>query len=231
MTSHDFAVVDVETTGLFPARYDRVIEIAVLRANPAGKVIDEFATLVNPKRDLGPTRIHGITARELVDAPEFAEVAGDVLSLLKGAAFVAHNVRFDLSFIKAEMTRAGVDLPEVPRICTMRLAKAADPDLSGRSLEDVCGYFGIEHDQAHSALDDARAAGLLLARCIARMGLIPEEIIEGTFSGEEAWPNAMPGGRTWRRQDSAARRREEESYIQRLVASLLPGPAPAEISE
>src|SRR5262245_8123668 len=58
--SVEFAVVDVETTGPLPERYDRIIEIAVLRTDHQGRVIDEYCSLVNPNRDVGSTRIHGI---------------------------------------------------------------------------------------------------------------------------------------------------------------------------
>ena len=58
------AVVDLETTGLWPQRSDRIIEIAVVRMNPDGTIHSEFETLVNPKRDLGPTYIHGICRRK-----------------------------------------------------------------------------------------------------------------------------------------------------------------------
>jgi len=56
-----FAVVDVETTGLFPAR-DRVVEVAVVHLDPDARVTGEFSTLIDPRRDVGPTRIHGISA-------------------------------------------------------------------------------------------------------------------------------------------------------------------------
>ena len=55
----EFAVIDVETTGLFPGRLDRVVEVAVVRATGDGEILDEFETLVNPGRDLGPSSLHG----------------------------------------------------------------------------------------------------------------------------------------------------------------------------
>jgi DNA polymerase-3 subunit epsilon len=56
-----FAVVDVETTGLFPGSH-RVAEIAIVHVDPEGNVTDRWETLINPQRDLGPQRIHGIRA-------------------------------------------------------------------------------------------------------------------------------------------------------------------------
>jgi len=61
----EFAIVDVETTGLFPRMGDRIVEIAAIRATAKGEVLHEYATLVNPNRDVGPTHIHGISAQHL----------------------------------------------------------------------------------------------------------------------------------------------------------------------
>ncbi len=54
------AVIDVETTGLYNT--DRVVEIAILTLDCDGRVHDEFETLVQPLRDVGPTWIHGVDA-------------------------------------------------------------------------------------------------------------------------------------------------------------------------
>lgn len=64
-----FAVVDVETTGLFPGGSDRILEIAVHRVRADGEVLDEYSTLVNPNRDVGPTHLHGIAAGDVIHAP------------------------------------------------------------------------------------------------------------------------------------------------------------------
>jgi DNA polymerase III epsilon subunit-like protein len=67
----EYAVLDVETTGLAARRYDRVIEVAVVRLSPTGSVTGRYVTLINPNRDVGPTDCHGITASDLTHAPRF----------------------------------------------------------------------------------------------------------------------------------------------------------------
>jgi DNA polymerase III epsilon subunit family exonuclease len=116
-----YAAVDVETTGIFPQAHDRVIEIAVVRFHPDGSSDKSFVTLVNPDRDIGPTRIHGIKARDVKDAPRFKEISGDVLELLQGCVFVAHNAKFDWGFLHHEFGRAGVALPRIPSLCTLSI--------------------------------------------------------------------------------------------------------------
>src|ERR1041384_6346480 len=63
--SPSIAVVDVETTGLFPWRHDRIVEIAIVRTSQDGEVDSEYDSLVNPDRDMGPARIHGISGAEV----------------------------------------------------------------------------------------------------------------------------------------------------------------------
>ena len=113
------AVVDVETTGLFPRRHDRIVEIAVVVLNQDGDTEREYQTLVNPERDMGPTAIHGISAGEVLHAPKFAEIAGDILEFLNGVhVLVGHNVRFDRDFLASEFRRIDVTLPEGEVVCT-----------------------------------------------------------------------------------------------------------------
>ena len=62
--STPFAVVDVETTGFSPRLHDRVVEVAVVRLEH-GQPVEEYTTLVNPGRDVGPTHVHGITGSDV----------------------------------------------------------------------------------------------------------------------------------------------------------------------
>ena len=109
------AIVDVETTGLNPWRYDRVIELAGVVLDDSGQVVREFNTLVNPERDLGPVEIHGIEAGDIRQAPRFQEVVGNWLDFLDGVgALAAHNVRFDRSFLQIEFDRMNLEFPPFP---------------------------------------------------------------------------------------------------------------------
>lgn len=155
-----FAVVDLETTGLNPARNHRIVEIGVVLLDPQFRAVHEWQTLINPGRDLGATDIHGITSDMVLDAPHFAEIAGDLHDLLQGSAVVAHNAAFDMGFLRSEFTRACCEWPVLQGVCTMHLAASAGLP---RSLAGACQALGIEHLHAHAALDDARATGQLFA--------------------------------------------------------------------
>ena len=174
-----FAVVDLETTGLDPGR-DRVVQLAVVRTDARGAVVDEWETLVDPGRDPGPTEVHGITAAALVGAPTFADVADELRRRLRGAAVVGHNLAFDAAFLAAEHDRAGTGegsspprpptpwLEATPGLCTLRLARRVLPGPAAYTLSACCERTGVVLTDAHTALGDARATAGLLAALLDR---------------------------------------------------------------
>lgn len=161
-----FAVVDVETTGFSPINGDRIVEIAVVRVGI--DTTDEYVTLVNPLRDVGPAHIHGLTADDVASAPMFQEIVGDVLEFLDGAVLVAHNIRFDRDFLSAELSAAGVFLPAIPNLCTLELAYRLDPGLPNHRLATCCASAGLTYHASHSALGDARVEAKLLRRYLLK---------------------------------------------------------------
>lgn len=113
-----YAVIDVETTGLSP-RGDRVIEVGVVLLDPHGQPEHEWTSRINPGRPVGATHIHGITDSDVAHSPLFEDVAPHIAGLLQGRAFVAHNARFDASFLRYEFGRANWSWPSVPMLCTL----------------------------------------------------------------------------------------------------------------
>ena len=206
-----WAVVDLETTGTQPWPLHRALEIGIVRLAPDGSVVEEYETLLAPDRPVEATEIHGITDGMVAGAPAFAEVAGDVAGLLQGAVVVAHNVLFDIGFLRGEFQLAGRTLPPVAALCTAQLTRLLHPEVECR-LVDCCQTFGIEHAEPHSALSDARATAHLLrihlAEAAARgLGTLADlEWLPGPPlpAGWAPWPRC---GRTLRRADT--RRRSE----------------------
>jgi DNA polymerase-3 subunit epsilon len=146
------AVVDVETTGLYNS--DRVVEIAVVTLDASGAVIDEFDTLVNPGRDVGPTWIHQVTASMVVSAPTFDDVAHHVAARVDGAVCVAHNLPFDRRMLGNELEHSGIEVDWGSGLDTL--------SVTGCKLGVACEDYGIALDGAHRALVDARATAQLL---------------------------------------------------------------------
>lgn len=166
MAGPGFAIIDFETTGLFPAHHDRVIEVAIVHTDRTGRVTGTWDTLVNPGRDLGKQSIHHIAAADVLRAPTFEQIAPRLVELLSGRVLVAHNASFDTRFLIAELTRAGYVLGGPPdSLCTMRLAREFLPG-SGRSLADCCAALDIEIGDAHRASADALATAKVLRHYI-----------------------------------------------------------------
>ena len=187
----EYCVVDVETTGFSPRLGDRVIEIAAVRMRADGEVLDEWTTLVNPARDIGATHIHGISAADVLAAPAFAQVGGDLLQRLDGAVMVAHNLRFDRGFIDAEFARAQRPLPAWPGLCTLALSHRVRAGRS-RKLVDCCAEYGIALTDAHSALADARATAQLLAAYLSVAGRRGMGDLAQLGCTPLSWPQELP---------------------------------------
>jgi DNA polymerase-3 subunit epsilon len=160
----EFAVIDFETTGFSPSK-NRVIEIGVVRTDSSGRVLGEYQTLIQPNQDVGRTDIHGISATDLVDAPIFGEVLNDLAKILNGAILVAHNAKFDFSFLEHELDRAQAAFLDIDGLCTLELVYQVMPSGS-RKLSHCCEHFGIPLGNLHSALDDARMAAQLLSKLL-----------------------------------------------------------------
>lgn len=212
MPADRIAVVDVETTGLSPWRHDRIVEIAIVLVSPDGEAHDEYETLVNPDRDLGPTHIHQISASDVLSAPSFADVAGDVLAVLsQGAAIAGHNVSFDMNFLIKEYERLGVVFPKVQLLCTMH-------QLGRGSLAACCDELGIPFiGVAHRALSDARATAHLVSwLCADDRSLLGRHRL-----GNVAWP-FVPALQTqcYRREEAQHAQNEPPRFLQRLSAKI-----------
>ncbi len=156
MKKNIYAIVDLETTG-GQADKDRITEIAIA-IHDGEKVIDSFETLINPERTIpyNITQITGITQEMVEDAPKFFEVAKKVVQLTEGKVFVAHNVRFDYNFLRAEFRRLGFTYTR-KLLCTVRLSRKTFPWIGKYSLGNLIKYFKIEVNDRHRAMADVIA--------------------------------------------------------------------------
>jgi len=166
-----FAVVDVETTGGRAWNGHRVVEIAIVEVR-GGAIVDEYQTLVNPGQGIPSmiTSLTGISNDMTSVAPYFEHIAEHVAGRLEGRAFVAHNATFDWSFVSAELVRANVDVPNVPRLCTVRMVRRLVPALRHRNLDVVTRHFGVDIHARHRAHGDALATARVLLRLLDEAG-------------------------------------------------------------
>lgn len=203
------AVVDVETTGLYPQRNDRIVELAVVVLDLRGRIIREMTSLINPHRDIGPTRIHGLRSEDVIHAPSFEEIASHFIDILQGTVAIAgHNIRFDQQFIEHELMRIKAPIPQFHSICTMQLA-------GGGKLVNCCEDFGIPFNaEAHHALNDARATAQLLFSLLSDQ---PKVLHRLSLMMPILWPQIQsPGKRPMPRTESRIIQPKSKTYLEQL---------------
>ncbi len=160
-----FAVIDIETTG-GSMQSDRITEIAIIVHN-GQRVIEEYATLVNPLRPIQPfvMALTGITNEMVIDAPTFEEVVDRIEELTHNRIFVAHNVNFDYIFLKSEFKRVGRKFRR-KTLCTINTCKKIFPNKRSYGLGNICRDLEIEIYDRHRAHGDAAATAILLEKLI-----------------------------------------------------------------
>ena len=151
--------MDLETTGGNALR-DRVMEAGIVLMS-GGRVVEEYSTLINPgvRIPYAIQQFTGITEAMVADAPSFAEVSDEILGRIEGRLFVAHNARFDYSFLRGEFRRLGRRF-RAPVLCTVRLSRALTPGERGHNLDAVMARYGIACAARHRALGDAQVLGI-----------------------------------------------------------------------
>jgi len=164
-----WAILDVETTGLSPVRGDRVCEIAILRAQPDG-TLRRFSALVNPGRPIDPkaSAVNGITDLDVQAAPRFGEIIRDLTDLLQGAVLIAHNAAFDISFLTAEYALARAQVPQVPVVDTLQLARTYF-QFPKNNLGIVAQKLGISVTDQHRAAADVETTYQVFKAMLPRL--------------------------------------------------------------
>ncbi|WP_457798490.1 DNA polymerase III subunit epsilon [Methylocystis sp. S23] len=152
-------VFDTETTGLDPAKGDRVVEIGaveILNLIPTGRV---FHVYIDPERDMPEEafRVHGLSREFLSQHRKFREIAQEFVDFIEDSPMVAHNAEFDARFVNAEF--AMLNLPPLASariVDTLAMARRLHPG-SPASLDALCQRYGVDLSRRdkHGALLDA----------------------------------------------------------------------------
>src|SRR3954468_1875039 len=168
------AFLDVETTGASADFGHRVIELGIVRVE-GGRSVAEYQQLIDPQRRVSPgvTALTGISQRMVDGQPTFADQLPRAMELLRGAAVLGHNVRFDLSFLRKEFRRTGQAiteaLGEVPVLDTVRIARRRF-GRGGNGLQQLAPRLGYQPGVAHRALADALTTAFVFERLMEPVG-------------------------------------------------------------
>ena len=150
-----FIVLDLETTGLSPAR-DEIVEIAALKVDTTCDTHQRYHCLVRTEFPIPPqaVAVHGITDELLrTEGLPHEEAIKGLHQFIGDMRIVCHNSRFDLGFLQQSFAKYGLPFRN-PSSCTLKMTRRAFPDLPSYKLEDVVRFAGWDSSGSHRALTD-----------------------------------------------------------------------------
>lgn len=151
--------IDVETTGLDPAKGHRIIEIGAI-AMENNQLISEFQSLVHVSYPIPRhvTKTHGITNEMLAGQPTPEQIYPNLKDFISDSLLIAHNADFDIGFLRSEFGRLNLRIQN-QSICTLKISRRRYPRMPNYKLSTVYrNLVGTQPTDArkHRALEDAR---------------------------------------------------------------------------
>lgn len=164
-----FTAFDTETTGL-SSKYEKIIEIGAVKFDKNG-IIDTYSVLINPEKVISSniTSITGITNQMVCNCPTFSEITPSFLNFINETKLVAHNAKFDISFVNAELEKTpynNLRKSQCNAVDTVKVSQKVFPALPCYKLQELAKHFNIKVDAAHRAYDDARVCMELFLICM-----------------------------------------------------------------
>lgn len=163
IVAEEYAIIDLETTGLSPDKGDRIIEIGIMIVDAAYNVVSVHETLVNPKRKVTLTHVHGIDDHMVANAPTIEDINEDVLALLHNRIVVAHNAVFEQRFLNSELN--GRNLTTNNFLDTLKYARLITPT-ENHKLGTIAEFYGVPYVDAHTAMGDVIVTRQVLSKML-----------------------------------------------------------------
>ena len=216
-------VLDTETTGLDPARGDRVIErgaVELFNHLPTGNT---YHVHINPERDVPKEAfaVHGLSTEFLRDKPVFDAIANSLLEFIAESPLVIHNAAFDVGFLNAELgfIRRAPLLP-ARIIDTLLIARQKHP-MGPNSLDALCKRYGVDNAgrAKHGALIDSQLLAAVYIELIG--GRQPGLTLAQNRPNSETRLAARPGQVMPRRVPLASRLSGDEQSAHEAAIGLL----------
>ena len=164
---NSYVVFDIETTGL-SSRNDKITEIGAVKIVD-GTIVDRFSQLVNPEREIPQVVVEltGISNAKVENEPTIEEVIPKFYEFSKDSVLVAHNAKFDISFIRREYANNNLEFSH-PILDTLVLARALMTNMKRFNLGTLCKNLGVSLVGAHRAVNDAEATAAMFIKLIER---------------------------------------------------------------
>jgi DNA polymerase-3 subunit epsilon len=183
------AFVDLETTGA-TASVDCITEIGIVEVDAHG--VREWSSLVRPLNRIPPfiESLTGISNAMVADAPTFDQIAEELFARLDGCLFIAHNARFDYSFLKNAFQSAGISFKQNV-LCTVKLSRKLFPGFGRHNLDSLIERHKLPVTQRHRALGDARLIWHFWQ--VLRQTFTTDQIVLAVQNllGRPSWPSQL----------------------------------------
>ena len=161
----NFVTIDFETANQMP---QSACSVGLAKFDEEGNVIDTFYSLLKPPKgyDYFFARnidVHGIRARDVFDAPDFAYIWPEIEYFIGDNIIVAHNARFDVGVMTSLLRHFSIEIPDIKYLCTLQISRRIWPQFRSHALTALSAHFELEYN-AHNALDDAINCGKIFIR-------------------------------------------------------------------
>jgi DNA polymerase-3 subunit epsilon len=163
----DFIAIDFETA---TAKFNSACSLGMIFVRE-NKIVDERYFLIQPPgmfMDHSNTKIHGLTADVLRDAPTFDKVWSEIQQYFHDEHLItAHNAQFDMNVLRNTLSEYNIDHPEFNYFCSIPFSsRACRGEGVTNSLKNRAEHFGIDLGEHHNALSDARTCANIILKCI-----------------------------------------------------------------
>ena len=162
-----YTVLDFETTGI-NTTYNEIIEIGAVKVYK-GKIIDQFSTFVNPRRNISQTitNLTTITNDDVRNAPFIEDLMPKFLEFIRGTIIVAQNAKFDIGHLKRNVKRLNYEYENYPVIDTMQIGRARYSHIIKKfNLEELCKAFNVTLETHHRAIEDTIATAEIFIKML-----------------------------------------------------------------
>jgi len=157
-----FVAIDFETANNYK---NSACAVGLIKVS-GGEIVEKKSLLIRPVSTLFQfTYIHGITWEDVKSEPTFKELWPEILAFIQDAEFLAaHNASFDKKVMKVCCQEYGLDFPDIPFICTVKLSRDVWR-LFPTKLPDVCRFLNLTLKH-HDPLSDAEACANIVISAV-----------------------------------------------------------------
>ena len=185
LTEETYVVFDLETTGLYPNSGDSIIEIGAVKIKD-GKIIDRYDELVNPGKLLNEEiiKITGIDNEMLKGKRNEEDCIKSFLSWIGGLPIVAHNAKFDISFVDKAIEKYNLEKLSNVVIDTLGLSRYLESSERYHNLATLVKRYNIPWDENkhHRADYDSEGTALIFDKMLRKLEMNNFKILKDLYN-------------------------------------------------